>query len=179
MLYYREPWLVRLVVFLDRLACNTRGILPMTAHRITASALIEAPATDLYEILADYHHGHPAILPRPPFEGLVVEEGGVGAGTVIRVDMRVMGRRQTFRALITEPEPGRVLVETNDTGYVTTFTVDPREGGEHALVTIDTEMPGRAGIPGAIEQWFVTRLLRPVYVRELDNLAAVAVQQAM
>ena len=65
---------------------------------------------------------------------------GVGAGTVIRVDMRVLGRPQTFRAVVTEPEPGRVLVETNDNGYVTTFTVEPRAEGQHAYVTIATEM---------------------------------------
>ena len=55
-----------------------------------------------------------------------MEQGGYGAGTVIRCSIRVMGRTQTFRASITEPEPGRVLVETDLTmPSVTTFTVDP------------------------------------------------------
>ncbi len=83
-----------------------------------------------------------------------------------------------FRAVITEPEPGRVLVETNDNGYVTTFTVEPRADGQQAYVTIATEMAGRAGILGALERWLASRLLRPVYVKELEQLAAVAAKRA-
>ena len=150
----------------------------MAAHQITASALIPAPPQELYAIIADYQNGHPQILPKPPFVSLDVEQGGVGAGTVIRVQMRVLGQQQTFRAVITEPEPGRVLVETNDTGYVTSFSVDPRADGQQAYVTISTDMPQRAGILGTLERWFTARLLRPVYVRELAQLAAVAAQQA-
>ena len=146
----------------------------MAAQQITASALIPASPEDLYAIIADYQHGHPQILPKPPFVSLDVEQGGVGAGTVIRVQMRVLGQLQTFRAIVTEPEPGRVLVETNDTGYVTSFTVEPRADGQQAYVTITTERAGRPGILGALERWFIARLLRPVYVRELGQLAAVA-----
>jgi glucose/arabinose dehydrogenase len=146
----------------------------MAAHQISASALIQAPPQDLYAIIADYRHGHPQILPKPPFVSLAVEQGGTGSGTVIRVQMRVLGRLQSFRSVVTEPEPGRVLVETNDNGYVTTFTVEPRADGQQAYVTITTEMAGRKGVLGALERRFVTRLLRPVYVKELDQLAAVA-----
>jgi hypothetical protein len=42
-----------------------------------------------------------------------VERGGVGAGTVIRFRLRVFRRTRDFRAEITEPTPGRVLVETD------------------------------------------------------------------
>lgn len=150
----------------------------MATHQFSASALIDAPPQDLYAIIADYHHGHPKILPKPPFVSLAVEEGGTGTGTVIRVDMRVLGQLQTFRSVITEPEPGRVLVETNDNGYVTTFTVEPRAEEQQAYVTIATEITGRAGVLGALERWFVTWLLRPVYVRELEQLAAVAATRA-
>jgi hypothetical protein len=146
----------------------------MATHHFSASALIQAPPQGLYAIIADYHHGHPQILPKPPFVSLVVEQGGTGAGTVIRVHMRVLGQLQMFRSVVTEPEPGRVLVETNDNGYVTTFMVEPRADGQHAYVTIATEITGRAGISGALERWFVPRLLRPVYVKELGRLAAVA-----
>lgn len=146
----------------------------MAAHRLSASALIQAPPQKLYAIIADYHQDHPQILPKPPFVSLVVEEGGTGTGTIIRVQMRVLGQNQTFRAVVTEPEPGRTLVETNDNGYITSFTVEPRANGQHAYVTIATEITGRAGVLGGLEQWFVTRLLRPVYVKELEQLAAVA-----
>ena|SRR5690348_3083209 len=76
--------------------------------------------------------------------------------------MRVFGRTQTFRAAITEPEPGRVLVETDlDTnGAVTTFTVNPGPVQGTADVTIATELPVRAGILGVIERALSTRFLR-------------------
>lgn len=149
----------------------------MTTHRFSASALIQAPPQDLYAIIADYRHGHPQILPKPPFVSLEVEQGGTGAGTVIHIHMRALGQLQSFRAIVTEPEPGRVLVETNDNGYVSTFTVEPRADGRHAFVTIATEISGRTGVLGALECWFVMWLLRPVYVRELRQLAAVAAAQ--
>ncbi len=147
----------------------------MAQHRISASALIPASAGQVYAIIADYHNGHPAILPRPPFVLLTVEKGGVGAGTEISFQMRLMGKLQTFRAVITEPEPGRVLVESDlDTGAVTTFTVEPRDGGQSAYVTITTETKVRDGVLGGVEGWFATRLLRPVYEQELEKLTAVA-----
>lgn len=147
----------------------------MAATWFSASALIHSPPQNLYAVIADYHQGHPQILPKPPFVSLTVERGGTGSGTVVRVQMRVLGRIQTFRSVVTEPEPGRVLVETNDNGYVTTFTVEPRANGKHAFVTIATQITtGRAGRVGALERWFVTRLLRPVYAKELKQLATVA-----
>jgi hypothetical protein len=150
----------------------------MTTQQVSISALIEAPAQEVYAIFADYRHSHPQILPKPPFVSLEVEQGGTGAGTVMRVGMRVLGRLQTFRSVVTEPQPGRVLVETNDTGYVTTFTVEPRAEGQHAYVTIATEFPGRAGVLGALERWFVTRFLRQTYIKELEQVAAFAASRA-
>lgn len=146
----------------------------MNEQDIFASATIDAPASKLYDILADYERGHPAILPRPPFVQLDVEKGGVGAGTIIYVTMRVLGQDRSFRSFVTEPDPGRVLVETNDTGYVTTFTVDPDDGGTAARVTISTEAPEGGGVAGAIERLVTRRLLRSTYKRELEKLAKVA-----
>lgn len=149
----------------------------MVAHRIFASALIHAPPEAVYDVIANYHDGHTQIIPRPPFVSLAVEEGGRGAGTVIHVQMRVLGQLQTYRAVVTEPEPGRVLMETNDTGYVTTFTVEPRADGQHAEATIATEVPGRAGVLGTLERWFMTRFLRPVFMKELELLDAVTARE--
>ena len=146
----------------------------MAPHRFSASALIHARPQDLYAIIADYHHGHLQIIPRPPFISLEVEQGGTGAGTVFRAQMRVLGQLQTFRGVVSEPEPGRVLAEVYDSGYVTTFAVEPRADGQHAYVTILTEIPGGNGIRGMLERWLAPRILRPVYVRELAQLAAVA-----
>src|SRR5262249_51207925 len=117
----------------------------------------------------------PRVVPRPPFGALEVEQGGVGAGTVIRFQMRLLGRTRTCRAAVTEPQPGRILVETDlDNGAVTTFTVDPWAEGQHARVSICTELEPRGGRLGVLERFLTTRLLQPVYVRELQQIAAVA-----
>jgi hypothetical protein len=150
----------------------------MAQLHVSAAALISARPEQAYAVIADYHDGHPRILPRPPFVSLQVEEGGIGAGTVIRAQMRVLGRVQTFRAAIAEPEPGRVLTETDlDTGMVTTFTVDPRRDGRNAHVTITTDMEIRDGILGTLQGWFTTRFLRPAYEEELVLLAGVAAER--
>jgi hypothetical protein len=146
----------------------------MPPREFSSSRLIPARPEVLYEILADYRSGHPRILPEPPFRSLVVERGGRGAGTLIRVEMKLLGRTRSFRAAISEPEPGRVLVEDNDTGYRTTFSVEPREGGAGALVTISTALPAGGGLRGFFERRVVPRLLRPVYIRELELLEQVA-----
>src|SRR5215467_12948418 len=144
-------------------------------HIISASATIPARRERVYSLIANYKDGHPRILPKQ-FSGLVVEQGGVGAGTVIRFQMSVFGRKQTFRAAITEPDPGRVLVETDvgTNAAVTTFTVDPGGAPADSRVTISTELPVRSGFLGKIERQMSTLLLRPLYVKELQNLARVA-----
>lgn len=147
----------------------------MAQHRVSASALIPTPATKVYALIADYRNGHPRIVPKPYFVSLTVDQGGVGAGTVITFQMKLMGRLQTFHSIIAEPEPGRVLTETDTaTGAVTTFTVEPRAGGEQAFVTITTDTQVADGLAGRIQGWLTTRLLHPIYVKELAQLAAVA-----
>lgn len=144
-------------------------------HIITASATIPARRERIYALIANYHEGHPRIVPKQ-FSDMVVEQGGVGAGTVIRFQMKVFGKKQTFRAAVTEPEPGRVLVETDldANGAVTTFTVDPGTAPADSRVTISTSLRVRNGFRGFIEKQLSTLLLRPLYVKELQNLARVA-----
>jgi len=147
----------------------------MQSRHISASALVQAPAEQVYAILADYRDGHPSILPKKYFLGLDVEEGGVGAGTRISYQMRAFGSTRTAHAEITEPEPGRVLVETDpENGTVTTFTVDPQRGGKGAKVTIATELTPRGGVFGRLEGMMATRFLERVYAQELHQLAVVA-----
>jgi hypothetical protein len=80
-------------------------------HLVSAAALLPASPVRAYATIADCRDEHPRILPRR-FNGMTVE-GGIGAGTTVRFRMTVLGRKQTFRAAITEPEPGRVRVETD------------------------------------------------------------------
>jgi hypothetical protein len=143
-------------------------------YHVAASAHIDAPAPTLYGILADYRDGHPRILP-PAFRDLQVERGGTGAGTIIRFQMRVLGQTRSVRGAVTEPDPGRVLVESYpESDTVTTFTVDPDARGAGATVTIETSLPGRSGLRGAVERRVVTMLLRRIYAQELALLGAAA-----
>ena len=145
----------------------------MSTYQVQASALIHSPADVVYAVIADYRNGHPKILPAY-FSNLFVEEVGVGAGTRIRFDMTVMGKKQNFRAVISEPQPGRVLVEENDAmdGSITTFTVEP--AGNHAQVTISTEVKQRGGLGGMIERLMTSLFLRRVYGQELQLLDETA-----
>jgi hypothetical protein len=141
-------------------------------HTMSASAKICAPASVVYSIIANYRDEHGHILP-PQFSDLVVDEGGIGAGTVIRFKMRLLGRTQSFRAAVSEPDPGRVLVETylDPNTTVTTFIVDSGPAPGHSQVTIATDLPVRDGLLGKVERFLSTKLLLPVYARELELLA--------
>jgi hypothetical protein len=142
---------------------------------ISASALIHAPASRVYAILADYERHHPRILPRDFFRKLEVESGGIGAGTRTRIEMRVLGSTRIVRHVISEPEPGRVLVETDlDGASITTFTVDPVDDGEACNVAIDTELRSRPALLGRVERWIAARILPRIYRQELALLAGYA-----
>jgi hypothetical protein len=146
-----------------------------TAYVVTASADMDAAPERVYAIIADYHEGHPSILPRQ-FRNLTVEKGGVGAGTIIRFDVRAYGATTHFRSIVSEPEPGRVLVEENlePAPGKTTFTVVGNPASRRTTVTFRTEMTSRSGLAGAVERFLSTRLLRKMYAEELRLLAARA-----
>jgi hypothetical protein len=145
----------------------------MTTIRAERSLYIDAPAASVYEILADYRERHPGILP-PAFSNVKVEAGGVGAGTIVRFDVKIGGTKRTVRAAITEPQPGRVLVETDlDRGGVTTFEIDPR-GQQACEVTILTEWQ-TPGLRGVVERWVAPPKLQALYREELRNLQQAAV----
>ena len=151
----------------------------MKTQQVSASAIINAPARQVYTILADYHDGHPRILPQQYFSALEVKQGGVGAGTALRFQMRASGTTRTFLADVTEPEPGRVLVESNRlendpaSTSVTTFTVDPINRDQQARVTISTALTASNWLEGL----FTTMFLRRVYAQELKQIASLAEEQ--
>ena len=84
----------------------------MSQIRAEVSRVIWAPPAAVYAVIADYNESHPARLPKHVFSGLVVEESGIGAGTVVRVTMAALGTKQELHVAVSEPEPGRVLVES-------------------------------------------------------------------
>ena len=137
-----------------------------------SSVVVGASAPDVYRMLADYPNSHSRIVPPRYFSNVKIEAGGYGAGTVIGFDMRAFGITRQARVRVSEPEPGRKLVETEDhTGAVTAFIVEPL-GSARSRVTIATDMPVRAGLLGWIERAVTGSYLRRVFSEELARLAA-------
>ena len=147
----------------------------MKTQIASASKIIHAPPDIIYNIIADFRNHHPHILPKPYFQGLEVEVGGFGAGTITRFQMKLLGQTQTFRTLISEPQPGRVLVETDlHSGAVTTFDLSPLEDPSQTRVTISTELKNRGAMEAFIGKW----MLQKIYRAELDLLAGRAGERA-
>jgi hypothetical protein len=143
----------------------------MSTIRISADADIAAPADRVYRILSNYREHHPRILP-PAFTDFTVDEGGIGAGTVMRFNMTLAGRTQPARHRVEEPDPGRVLREIDlDRDMQTTFTVTPNAAGTN--VAIDTVWK-QGGPTGLAMRALAPRLLRPIYADELGRLERYA-----
>lgn len=132
---------------------------------------MEAPAATVYGYIAD-HEQHARFLP-PAFSDFEVESGGVGAGTVTRFKVKAGGRTRAFRMRVEEPEPGRVLTESDtESTLVTTWTVTPE--GESSRVEISTVWEGAGGIGGFFERLFAPRVMQRIYLEELERLDAYA-----
>ena len=144
----------------------------MARIAVSAEGTVEAPADTVYRYIADMREHHPRFLP-PAFSDFRVESGGVGAGTILRYKLTAGGRTREYRTKVAEPDPGRVLTES-DTGSsaVTTFTVSPQ--GTASLVQISSTWDGAGGIGGLFERIFAPRVLRAIYTDELKRLDAYA-----
>jgi uncharacterized protein YndB with AHSA1/START domain len=139
---------------------------------ISAERAVEAPAERVYGYIADMREHHPHFLP-PAFSDFQVESGGVGAGTVTRFKVTAGGRTREYQMKVAEPEPGRVLTESDtNSSAVTTFTVSPQGGA--SLVQISTTWDGAHGIGGFFERMFAPRVMRAIYLDELNRLDAYA-----
>jgi polyketide cyclase/dehydrase/lipid transport protein len=138
---------------------------------ITAERRMRAPADAIYHSIANYrdHHRPGGFLP-PQFSDMQVATGGIGAGTEVSWVLETGGRARRISATISEPVPGRRLVETSP-GIVTTFIVDPAPDG--AIVRFETVID-EGGIQGLLTRLFAERLLRPVYEDELTRLEVYA-----
>lgn len=140
--------------------------------RFGAERRMDVPAQIAYHCLADYreHHRPEGFLP-PAFSSFEILQGGVGAGTEASwtVDLGG-GRKRRMSAVITEPDPGRRLVETGD-GVVTTFTV--AASGAGCVVRFDTVFD-EPGLSGLLLRLFIGRMLGPLYADELARLDVYA-----
>jgi hypothetical protein len=87
------------------------------------------------------------------------------------------GRERSYRMTVAEPEPGRVITESDsNSSLVTTFTVTPQ--GANSRVRIFTSWDGAGGIGGFFERRFAPRAMQKIYLDELARLNAYALQRA-
>lgn len=144
----------------------------MGTIQVSAERTIEATAADVYSYIADMSEHHPRFLP-PAFSGFEVESGGTGAGTITRFTITAGGRVRRYRMQVAEPEPGRVLTESDtNSSLVTSFTVTPH--GDECAVRIASRWDGAGGVGGFFERLFAPRVLRGLYSDELDRLNTYA-----
>jgi hypothetical protein len=147
----------------------------MGTMRVAAHGTVDAPADVVYGYIADMHQ-HPHFLP-PQFANFAIESGGVGAGTVVRFTMTAGRRTREYRMTVAEPQPGRVLTESDqNSSLVTTFTVTP--DGEHSRVEIETTWQGAGGVGGFFERTFAPRVMERLYGDELARLNYYARSQS-
>lgn len=146
----------------------------MAKVEASAQRTIDAPADAVYGYLADMSQ-HPKFLP-PAFSDFQVVEGGVGAGTVTTFSVTAGGRTRNYRMNVTEPAPGRTLVESDaKSSLVTTFNVEPQ--GSKSLVSIHTSWNGAGGIGGFFEKTFAPGAMKKLYLDELDRLNTYALSR--
>lgn len=148
----------------------------MATINVSAERIIDAPAGTVYGYIADHREHHPRFLP-PAFSDFTVESGGVGAGTVSRFKVNAGGRSREYRMQVAEPEPGRIMTESDtESSLVTTWTVEP--DGDRSRVTISTTWQGAGGIGGFFERTFAPRVMRRIYEDELERLNTYARTQS-
>lgn len=143
---------------------------------VNTERTVDAPADTVYGYIADHREHHPHFLP-PAFSDFRVESGGVGAGTVTRFRVTAGGRSRDYRMTVAEPEPGRVMTESDtNSSLVTTWTVTP-QGEKESTVQLSTSWDGAGGVGGFFERTFAPRAMRKIYGDELERLDAYAREQ--
>ncbi len=96
---------------------------------------------------------------------------------MIRFRLKAGGRTRAYHQRVDEPDPGRVLRETDvNSSANTAFTVTPE--GDGSRVRIVTTWERSKGIAGVFERLFAPRLLNKLYADELARLDRYARQNA-
>ena len=141
------------------------------AITVEATSTIDAPAEEVYAVLADYQVAHPAILPNA-FTGITVRKGGQGAGSDVAVETTVFGQRREYYLVVSEERDshGVSLIETDQyTGLSTTFRIEPlnRLASGKSQVTISSEL----AVAGFVEEMMMRNFAKRLFKQELNLLA--------
>lgn len=147
----------------------------MAKITVEQEGAVGAPAELTYRLIAEDEH-HRRFLP-DAFSDFEVLEGGVGAGTLHRFKLTAGKRVREYVMRVDEPEPGRVLTETDQgSSLVTSFVVTP--DGDACRVKIKTEWDGAGGVGGFFERTFAPKVMSKLYADELARLDRYAREQA-
>ncbi len=149
---------------------NEKGYSRMSHIEVEVGRTIDAPPAEVYGFLSDYAQKHPTIL-TSNFLDYRVEQGGVGAGSVVYFRLRAGGRERPYRMEIEEPEKGRVLRERDtNSSLVTNWTIDQGANPGQSHVTIATDWEGGSGMGGFFERTFAPMGMRGIYTEILNRL---------
>ena len=147
----------------------------MTQLKVHSERVINAPANLVYHLFADFVNHHPRFLP-PQFTQVQVLKGGYGAGTEYTFTSLFGGGARDFQMRVSEPEPGRVLVESDTrSALVTTITVNPE--GTGSRVILETVWESAGGLMGLLETWFAPGMMCRMYEDEFNRLERYAQEQ--
>ena len=133
----------------------------------------DAEPKTVFAALADYAGVRPTML-APEFTDFEVLDGGVGAGTRIGYNLHATKKRvRAVEAAVTEPTPGRQLLETDSkSSLLVLWDVVPADGGGSRL-KVRVNWQGAGGIGGFFERRFAPAGIRRIYTTELGRLEQV------
>ena len=144
----------------------------VTLLMAAATKSVSAPPERVREFLRDYRDARPRIL-TSQYRDYLVEEGGVGDGTVFSYTFSSPGRSRSFRMRVEESEEG--LFERDvESSFVSNWNVDPVATG--SSVTLEASWENASGIGGFFERLFAPMSLRKTYGQVLDKLASALEQ---
>lgn len=139
----------------------------MAKITVSQEGAVGAPADFTYKLIADDNH-HRHFLPEGITDFKTLERG-VGRGTVHSFTLTAGKRVREYVMEVGEPEPGRVITETDQSSsLVTTFTVTP--DGDTCRVEIRTEWDGAAGVGGFFERTFAPKVMEKMYAEQIALL---------
>lgn len=139
--------------------------------QVSASAEREITATPdhVFAFLRDYREQRPRILP-PHYVDYRVEEGGTGAGTIVRYRLQAGRRERSYRMQVAETPPHTLTESDMDSSLVTTWTLHPAD--DKTRVQVETRWQGASGVGGFFERRFAPAGLRRIHDDMLARLAA-------
>ena len=145
----------------------------MSEIAVVVDQTYDAAPEAVFAALADYAGVRPKIL-APEFTDFEVLDGGVGAGTRIGYNLHATKKRvRAVEAVVTEPTPGRQLLEADSKSSLLVLWDVVAAAGGGSRVTVRVNWQGAGGIGGFFERRFAPAGIRRIYTAELARLQTV------